>query len=454
MKDKIWKIAWVFLLTVLAAVLLFLKTKNCLDSDEGIILGGAWRLYNGEKIYLDFFEYLPPASFYLLYGFWKIFGPSYLAASFLSFLNLGAVLAAIYLIARQTGMNKFSVFAPLLFLVFTIHWPLIGHNTFVLAPLAWSIYFFLRFLKNNFFKNLIFSGVLAGLTGLFLQHRFLALVLAVIAFLLVSGRGGLKKAFKNIAVYGLAAFLPLSLFFFWPLEVLYQDIVAIPSSNYLGVSSVGFFWLLVPLGLLALVFIFYGKKRTVEDNFLFILQLFLLLSVSVRPDSFHLFSVIFPLLILYLGFLTKDLSEKSSRSLLLGLKIFTALLLTLSIFSLSVILKGIDSSRQEFFYLASEACADSQYIYSGPFAPGLYFELRKKNPTRYDSVLPGFNTPGQLAEALDDISRRGPGCAILSSGLMVDMALDRDGKIERYILDRYEKTAEAGKFKIYKAKLE
>lgn len=449
MKHKIWKIAWFFSLTALAAAFLFLKTKNCLDSDEGIILGGAWRLYNGEKIYLDFFEYLPPASFYLVYGFWKLVGPSYLAASFLAILNLAAVLAAIHLIAKNVGMGRFSVFPPLLFLIFSIHWPLIGHNTFVLAPLAWSAYFFLRFLKNNSLKYLISSGALAGLTGLFLQHRFLALVLAVIACLFIFYRNNFKKALKAIAVYGLAAFLPLSLFFFWPLGVLYQDIMVIPWSNYLGISSVGLFWLLVPLGFLILIFLFYGRKRTKEEDFLFILQFFLLLSVAMRPDAFHVFSVIFPLLILSLSFSLKGLSEKHSQ----GLKIFSTSFLALSIFSLSIVLEDVDSSRQEFFYLAKEACAASQYIYSGPFAPGLYFELGKKNPSRYDSLLPGFNTPEQLAEALADISRRQPGCAILSPELMVGMTLSQSDQVKDYILSHYDQVSAAGKFKIYKPKM-
>ena len=52
--------------------------------DDGVILAGAWDMYNGKKIYLDFFSYISPLSFYFIFFVWKLFGVSYFVAKFFS----------------------------------------------------------------------------------------------------------------------------------------------------------------------------------------------------------------------------------------------------------------------------------------------------------------------------------------------------------------------------------
>jgi hypothetical protein len=452
-KVKASKVVFLVLLFGLAAWLLALKTVNRFDSDEGIIIGGAWRLYNGENIYSDFFQYLPPGSFYLLFSFWKLFSPSYLSASVLAIILLSATLVAVYLTAKKSGAGGSAILAPFLYLVFFVNWPLIGHNTFVLAPLAWSIYFFVSFLKDDSHRNLFFSALFAGFTGLFLQHRFLALAAASIVWLILAVRAdGFSRTKRRLFVYALGVFLPLTSFLAFPLSEVYQDLFVIPFSGYLSLSSSGVFWILVAgFWLLAMFFVF-GKERTKVESFLFLVQAFLLGSVSVRPDFLHVLSVIFPLLILCLIFLNKGGDTAMSRAVIVGLKVFLLLALFLSALALSRSLRGIDSFGSRLSASIERTCGPSPAIYSYPFSPGLYFELGKKNQTRYDSLFPGFNSEAQVSEVLALLAADPPACVVLSHDVMVGMTLAADDPISRFVDERYEKADRVGKLDIYRLK--
>ena len=453
MNKKITKIIWFFLLGCLAAWLFFLKTKNCLDSDEGLILGGAWRLFNGEKMYLDFFEYLPPASFYFIYGIWKLFGASYLSASFLAIVNILAVLVATYLIARKCQAGRFSIFAPILFLIFCASWPLIGHNVFVLAPLVWSAYLFILFLQKKYWFYLAISGLLAGLTGLFLQHRFLALIGAgLFCLLFFNWKQGVKRTFGLMATYSLFFCLPLGLLLFWPPGLLYQNLVLQLFSGYSKISSVGPSFFIIAMALVFLLFWLLGKKRSNEENYLLILQIFLLGSSLSRPDFFHVFSVALPILVLFFVILNKKINGILKEKIVWSLMIFVLVCLAQIVVTLSFNLKNVDSQRTELFSLVAKHCSSGEYIYAGPFLPGFYFELKKKSPSAYDYIFPGVQSPEQLQEAANGISAKRPSCAIINHKIMVNMPLERDNPVEKYIFSHYEKAVEFKGFEIYKLK--
>ena len=453
MNKKIAKVVWIFLLGCLAVWLFFLKTKNCLDSDEGLILGGAWRLFNGEHLYLDFFEYLPPASFYLIYGIWKFFGASYLTASLLAIANILAVLGAIYLIAKKCQAGRFSIFAPILFLIFCASWPLIGHNVFVLAPLAWSTYLFIVFLQKKSWHYLATSGLLAGLTGLFLQHRFLALIGAgLFCLLFFNWRQGIKRALGLMALYSLFFCLPLGFLLFWPVGLLYQNLVLQLFSGYSKISSVGPLFFIIAMALVFLLFWLLGKKRSKEENYLLILQIFLLGSSLSRPDFFHVFCVAFPMLILFLVVLNKKINGIFKEKIIWSLMIFVLVCLAQIVVGLSFNLRNVDLQRRELFSLVTKNCSSGEYTYAGPFLPGFYFELKKKSPSAYDYIFPGIQSPRQLQEAADAILAKRPSCAIINRKIMVNMPLEQDNPVEKYIFNHYEKVTEFKGFEIYKLK--
>lgn len=53
-----------FAIVLFYFVCLFLfSIGNYYNSDEGTILNGAWRIYNGDRLYTDFFSYIAPGSY-------------------------------------------------------------------------------------------------------------------------------------------------------------------------------------------------------------------------------------------------------------------------------------------------------------------------------------------------------------------------------------------------------
>ncbi len=85
--------------------------------DEGVSLDAADRLAGGERLYADFFEFLPPGSFLIVQGWFYLVGSSLAAVRGLAVLTLSAIAAMAYLCCREASRsNLSSVMAVLLWL--------------------------------------------------------------------------------------------------------------------------------------------------------------------------------------------------------------------------------------------------------------------------------------------------------------------------------------------------
>ena len=80
-------------------------------NDEGLMLGAAARIADGQVPYSDFWWYYPPGQAYLLGGLWEVFGPSLLTWRIVRVLVDGAVVAFVYLLARRRAGAGVSVTA-------------------------------------------------------------------------------------------------------------------------------------------------------------------------------------------------------------------------------------------------------------------------------------------------------------------------------------------------------
>ena len=59
----------------------FMFSGHMLNSDEGHVLNDAWQMWNGQRMYLDFYQQVPPGAAVFVLSFWKLFGhASYLIA--------------------------------------------------------------------------------------------------------------------------------------------------------------------------------------------------------------------------------------------------------------------------------------------------------------------------------------------------------------------------------------
>jgi hypothetical protein len=109
---------WWLALVVAVAIALCLPFMHAVFaiSDEGVLLNGAARILRGDRLYVDFFEFLPPGGFVLTEGWFSLFGLSVFSVRSLAALTVAGIACLTYLACRQACRN-----APLSALV-TIAW--------------------------------------------------------------------------------------------------------------------------------------------------------------------------------------------------------------------------------------------------------------------------------------------------------------------------------------------
>lgn len=441
------------------ALLVLLHGANFYDSDQGVILNGAWSLYNGKKLYLDFFEYVPPGGFYLVYATWLLTGPHYWAAQLtgILFLLLGAVgvqrIAG--LIVRESGVNAppWSVrITALLFCATSAAWPMINHNTFSIVVAVWACDFLLRALCRPSSRDNVMAGVLAGVTFAFLQHRGLAVVAAaLITYFLLWLRGFQWRVVGDAMQFVLASLIvPALLLVVFTPGALYDSLYQFPAVNYWQVNRVDPTPLLAAFAAIA-VFAWYLRKQQ-SDLILFleVLQCLLLLSIVMRPDMSHVLAVIFPLLCLLPLVVARFVRTRPDSILNVS---SAALWMTFGVFLVGaaarLVLFSGDAAPKMLAYVRDN-CTSSPYLYAGPFMPGVYFETGKLNATRYSVLMTGLNTDAQFRDAAADLSRLAVPCAVVNYTMMEKFGYSRDNPVDRYLDEHYRVVFEVADFRVLK----
>src|SRR5258708_2881513 len=97
---------WLPLVALIAALSCapFLRTVFSL-SDEGMLLLGAERMLHGDRLYADFFEFLPPGGFVLTATWFKLAGVSLCSARLLAVLTIVGVAFLTFLSCPQASRN-------------------------------------------------------------------------------------------------------------------------------------------------------------------------------------------------------------------------------------------------------------------------------------------------------------------------------------------------------------
>ena len=138
--------------------------------DEFLSLYGAERVLHGGLPYRDFFTMYGPAQFYLIAGFFKLFGVSALSGRIYNTLIRAAIVCAVYaltvsLTSRRWAIAAFSV--TLLWLACDRN-PAYNYSAYpaLLASLL-SCIFFSRFLHHRQKSQLLLAGILASIAATF-----------------------------------------------------------------------------------------------------------------------------------------------------------------------------------------------------------------------------------------------------------------------------------------------
>lgn len=125
-----WSLPLVVLLSV-ALCLPFVRTIFSFG-DEGVLLHGAERMLQGDRLYADFFEFLPPGGFVLTELWLRVAGLSMLAVRVLAIATIAGIACFTFLACRQASRNvPFSAFLTIAWVMMSQGvWTQLSHHWF------------------------------------------------------------------------------------------------------------------------------------------------------------------------------------------------------------------------------------------------------------------------------------------------------------------------------------
>jgi hypothetical protein len=442
---------WAGIIVLLAC----LKSAHYFDSDEGLILEGAWGLLHGRELYTNAFQFVPPGSFYAVSWIWRLFGPDYVWAKLLGAGSILLTAVAIFRTGMLVGGKGGLVYIPpVVYCLASAAWPAVNHNTFNAALMAWAVFFCLRAMAAGLGIDFIAAGLLTGLSALFLLHKAVALFVAVCLFFLFSGRRDGAASFKGVALYGLCFLVPLTVLLKWPVPMIFHDLVEFPLRHYQEVNRVSHAPLVAAALYVGLLLYMLRDGLTREVRLLFTVQVALLATSLQRTDWSHTLILLFPILSLAPVAYEKASAAKVSRvrcyvynGAAISAVVFSA---TWAAVSLRVWPPFYDEPGGRASPLMAYVERNCPSIYAGPFMPGLYYETRRVNPTAYSVLLTGLNTRRQFAQARVELEAAMPRCAVVNYAMVKKFRYDENNPVDAFIRTNYEPTAGYGEVQVYR----
>jgi hypothetical protein len=418
------------------------------NGDEGIELGGAHLVLQGQIPSRDFFVPMGPGSFYWLAAFFKIFGESIETSRGLLLLTgVALTLLTLYCTRRISTLAALPVlFTTIVCLPFS---PVTSHhwdsNLFALAAFA----ILLAWQDSRRPAALIASGALAGVCCCIFQPKGILMFGALVVTVCLLERRHRLRSISTLLIS--FAFVPVVLCcfyasqgalgdlyanFLWPV-MHYEKVGRVPyafgfaeyywrtcytaSRNVFGspwaflasaVITGPFLVVLALPGLLAAAIAVLRRRAFSKELVPFWLcGAALWLSEMHRPDLGHLVfgcSIWFILLCALLGKirLSRGPAFLLAPSLIaLGSLNFTATLRAATrIETRRGVIYGFKGEPGLAFLIAHTTQGEPAFIY--PYSPIYYFLSGTENATRFSFLLYGFNTPDQFRSAIEGIESK------------------------------------------------
>jgi hypothetical protein len=218
--EKIWTVLqWVLFSGILVSVFFYSYYREY-DPDEIEHLHTGWKLVQGQKIYIDFFQHHHPFFDYVIAAVIRTYGEtvdSIFASRYVMLLLTVGMLAATYLISVRVFKNaEVGVISMILTsTVVTFYMKSIEIRPDVPQTLAGllSIYFLFSYYDKRDFKSLIASSVFLAVSYLILQ-KSIVLIIAIGALLLFDLY---KKriGYRHIALYAGAFLITVSPYYIY-----------------------------------------------------------------------------------------------------------------------------------------------------------------------------------------------------------------------------------------------
>lgn len=436
--------------------------------DEGMIVYGAELVTEGALPFRDFFRTMGPLNFYWLALFFKIFGTKWIVARVVLLLTGSFTAILIYWMTRRLYRGPFNWLPAVFCIVIGIPiWPGTSHhwdsNFFALLAIA------AYFLRQDYDKTrfLIITGLFAGLTSCFMQHKGLYLFLSIFLVELINEyhKENTKRkiltqlGYLSTGYIGVGVVVVIFYYSYGGLSDLIYANLIFPLSQYININAVpygyllfeGYFpgWLLVlrssfpdiaaqalstifllpfllVLSLPVLAFIgvvasFFNKSKrskVINSHTLPYLcsGIALWLSEIHRMDMGHL---IFgsPMLLIFLFLIwrvylvdKKAYWEWATGFLALCLILFGTYngFIAINAKNQQYTRRGVVNNFTEDSALKflNEEINQGEDVFIYPYYPMYYFLADIKNPTRYSTLMYNIHTEKQFKNAIADLNRK------------------------------------------------
>jgi hypothetical protein len=422
------------------------------NGDGLVLLGDAQRMWNGEVMYRDFFQFSTPGTALVDFTLFKIFGLRSWIPN-LALLLLGLALAWLgVVVAKKVMRPSLALFPSTLFLVgvyrnlldATHHW-----YSLLTAMAAIAV-----LIDRRTPARIAVAGFFCGLTACFTQARGLAIVLALGVFLWWESRrqeGGWRELLKKQG-WLLSGFLPtivgVNARFVWKAGLarfLWCTVVFGLKYHHKQVDENSFWvitndlprfawhfsilfriaaWLLIDVIVPFIPLLFFGyywrrsghkPKENWERPMLLAIACFLMvLSVAPAPASIRTASCSLPGILLLVWFL--DSPRKLCRAAVAAATAGILLLLPHAVARVQSVSREVFStprgllavedpiSQEQYSWILGHVHV-SEYLYEMG-APWLYYYLDLRNPTPLPLLTNcGYTPPEQVDEAIEGLER-------------------------------------------------
>ncbi len=430
---------------------LVLSRSFVIQSDEGYTLNAAWQLWNGMKMYDDFRQFVGPGSGCAIFLLWKLIGsPSYLAARWLSLVLSFSSTTAFYLVLRRLGVRGVSLAtAVIVWLSVSSLYVLLNHNSFSSFAAIWFLLAFLKVARRgpgeqNRTRDHVLLGAAAGLVFLFLPIKGSLLAFGAAAFLFAIGlRGRVFRPVLELSGGFVAVVAPL--FAIWRPATLVRQWLIIPiTGNYLDHTSasrgyiVAAIVVVVGMGHVAI------RLRDRALKALTVVQAALFAGMSHNMELSHFAINSFPIIVFAFFVIHERTGRPRERgeispALITAMFAGTLLIWTATTASgarwgeVSVWRADILGHRPSV--VMRPRIAEAPAIYSGPFLPGLYYLLQKKNPFFVsETVVCDDACQRRLVVQLSEVK---PALAFLDYDMIAHLKYPQTGPVDVYLRDHY-----------------
>lgn len=418
------------------------------EEDHLFFMQDAWRMYLGESLYKDFFEFTFPGTQTLYLGLLYIFGTKlWLINAVIFFQCLGQTVLCLAISKKVIRKGWFAYLPPCLYLFFGLRWFGIDGSHRMLSPIfIWLAILIL--LNGRTYKRLLGAGVLCALSSFFTQQRGFLACVGIALFLLIEGvrkREDWRKLLVRVTIlcgsFLLVLFLMIlpfivsagaGTFFEYTFLFLRDYATHDTAANYgaykiafqqfsqqsiIVSAAVSFYYVLIPL--IYLIGFVYLLRKDYRSEILLITSIgFFLALGTFGPTPGRIFQVSIPALIIF-GWLISRIKFKTDvavRFAVLVLVVFGGYLalrhqVIAEKFYLdtptgkTVFLSAITMERYKWL---SEHAKPNEYVFE-TYQTAVNFPLQLPNPTQITFLFDtGFTPEWQVTLAIENIEQRKP----------------------------------------------